>query len=351
MQNSHSSSPEGGSANTPRSTSPQGDSANKPRSSSPEGDSANKPRSSSPEGDSANKISLTLGPLLFNWDAERIRSFYAGVADNSKFGRVHVGEVVCGKRMPFSDPVWPEVIERLEAAGKEVVLSTLALPASERERKSIAALCEDTRLVEINDITALPACQGRPFAVGPLVNVYNERAAQFFAARGAACICLPVELPLNAVKTIAQACPGLEIELFAFGRLPLALSSRCYHARLHGLHKDSCQFVCGNDPDGLAADTIDGQPFLAVNGIQTLSQAVQAYCPTTAEASSFGVRRLRLSPHTADMCAASAIYRDLLDGTIEPAAARSRLVALGLPGPLIDGYTRGKAGCAPAPAA
>jgi collagenase-like PrtC family protease len=301
--------------------------------------------------DSANKIPLTLGPLLFNWDAERIRAFYAGIADKSKFDRVHVGEVVCGKRMPFSDEVWPEVIERLEAAGKEVVLSTLALPANERERKSIAALCEDTRLIEINDVTALPARQGRPFAVGPLVNVYNERAANVFAMRGAVSICLPVELPLPAVKVIAEACPELEIELFAFGRLPLALSSRCYHARLHGLHKDSCQFVCGNDLDGLAADTIDGQPFLAVNGIQTLSQAVQAYCPTAAEAASFGVRRLRLSPHTADMAQASAIYRDLLDGAIEPAAARSRLAALGLPGTLIDGYTRGKAGCAPAPAA
>ena len=100
------------------------------RSSSPQGDSANNPRSSSPEGGSAYKISLTLGPLLFNWDAGRIRAFYAGIADNSKFDRVHVGEVVCGKRMPFSDEVWPEVIERLEAAGKEVVLSTLALPAT-----------------------------------------------------------------------------------------------------------------------------------------------------------------------------------------------------------------------------
>ena len=76
-----------------------------------------------------------------------------------------------------------------------------------------------------------------------------------------------------------------------------------------------------------------------MNGIQTLSQAVQAYCPTAAEAASFGVRRLRLSPHTADMAQASAIYRDLLDGAIEPAAARSRLAALGLPGTLIDGYT------------
>ena len=123
-----------------------------------------------------------------------------------------------------------------------------------------------------------------------------------------------MELPLTSVGLIARACPELEIEAFAFGRLPLALSSRCYHARLHGLHKDPCQFVCEKDPDGLTVDTIDGQRFLAVNGVQTLSQGLQAYCPTAEEAASFGIRRLRLSPHTVDMCAVSAIYRDLLDG-------------------------------------
>lgn len=294
------------------------------------------------------KIGLTLGPLLFNWDEDRLRGFYNRIADSSKFDRVHLGEVVCGKRMPFSDAVWPEIIERLEASGKEVVLSTLALPATVRERRSVADICGQERLVEVNDVTALPSRLGGPFTVGPLVNIYNERAAQFLAARGAVTLCPPVELPLTSVRTIAEACPNLEIELFAFGRLPLALSSRCYHARLHGLHKDSCQFVCGKDLDGVAADTIDGQAFLAVNGVQTLSQGVQAYCPTAAEAASFGFRRLRLSPHTADMAAASAIYRDLLDGLIEPAGARSRLSGLGLPGALVDGYTRGMPGCAPA---
>jgi O2-independent ubiquinone biosynthesis protein UbiV len=297
------------------------------------------------------KIGLTLGPVLFNWDADRLRSFYQGIAENSKFDRVHLGEVVCGKRMPFTDAVWPDAIERLEAAGKEVVLSTLSSPASQRERKTVADLCRDDRLAEMNDVTALPARAGRPFVVGPLVNVYNERAAQFFAARGAVTLCPPVELPLTSVAVIAKACPDLEIEMFAFGRLPLALSSRCYHARLHGLHKDSCQFVCEQDADGLAVDTIDGQKFLAVNGVQTLSQGVQAYCPTAEEAASFGIRRLRISPHTADMCAVSAIYRDLLDGVLEPAEARSRLSALNLPGALIDGYTRGVAGCTPVAAA
>jgi O2-independent ubiquinone biosynthesis protein UbiV len=300
---------------------------------------------------SVSKTQLTLGPVLFNWDADRLRAFYKGIAENSKFDRVHLGEVVCGKRMPFTDAVWMDAIGWLEDAGKEVVLSTLSLPASTRERKTVADFCQGDRLAEINDVTALPTRAGRPFVVGPLVNIYNEGAARFMASRGAVTVCLPVELPLASVGAIARACPELEIEVFAFGRLPLALSSRCYHARLHGLHKDSCQFVCEKDPDGLGVDTIDGQPFLAVNGVQTLSQGMQAYCPTADEAAAHGIRRLRLSPHTADMNAVSAIYRDLLDGAMDPAAARSRLAALNLPGALVDGYTRGVAGCAPVAAA
>lgn len=295
------------------------------------------------------KIGLTLGPALFNWDPNRLLGFYRGIAEESKFDRVHLGEVVCGKRMPFSDPFWPDLIDLLEASGKEVVLSTLALPSTGRERKAVAAICsDDSHLVEINDVTALPLRKGKPFVGGPLVNVYNEGTAAFLATRGAKTICLPVELPMTSVAVIAKACPDIEIEVFAFGRLPLALSSRCYHARLHGLHKDSCQFVCEKDLDGLAVDTIDGQAFLAVNGVQTLSQGVQAFCPTSAEAASLGIRRLRVSPHTADMVKVSEVYRGLLDGLIDPAQAREQLLGLGLPGELVDGYARGVAGCASA---
>lgn len=295
------------------------------------------------------RVRLTLGPVLFNWNAERLIAFYRGVAASGEFDRVHIGEVVCGKRMPFSDAVWPDVIEMLEGAGIEVVLSTLALPGTVRERKSIGEICGDGRMVEINDLTALPGRAGRSFVAGPFVNVYNEGTAAFLAARGATTICLPVELPLTSACAIAAACPDVEMEIFAFGRLPLALSSRCYHARLHGLHKDSCQFVCEKDPDGVAVDTLEGQQFLAANGIQTLSHGVQAWLPTEPEALKAGVRRLRLSPHaTVDMARVAGIYRAVLAGSMTRGEALRLLAAMDLPGELVDGYPRGAQGCAAA---
>lgn len=293
-------------------------------------------------------VRLTLGPVLFNWSAERLLGFYRTVAASGLFDRVHVGEVVCGKRMPFSDPVWPDVVEGLEEAEIEVVMSTLALPGPPRERRSVAEACAEERLVEINDVTALPARAGRPFVAGPFVNVYNEDTARFLARRGARTICLPVELPLTSAAAISSACPDVEIEIFAFGRLPLALSSRCYHARLHGLHKDGCQFVCDKDPDGIAVDTLDGRAFLAANGIQTLSHGVHVWLPTARDASAVGVSRLRISPHTADVTAVGRLYRARLDDAIPRAEALRELAALDLPGDLVDGYVLGGWGCAAA---
>lgn len=287
---------------------------------------------------------LTLGPLFFHWPADRLMDFYRRIADEAPVERVHVGEVVCGKRMPFSDACWPDVIERLERGGKEVVLSTLAAPATARERRSVAELCTDGRLVEVNDVTALPARAGRPFVTGPLLNVYNEATARFLAGRGARAICPPVELSLAAVGGMARACPEVEFELFAFGRLPLAISGRCYHARLHGLHKDSCQFTCEKDPDGLAVDTLDDQAFLAINGVQTLSNQVQAFCPEPGELAAQGLRRLRLSPHGCDMVEVARAYRALLDGREEPESVRFVLSCLDLPGTIVDGYARGRPG-------
>jgi len=246
--------------------------------------------------------------------------------------------------MPFSDPAWPAIIERLERGGKEVVLSTLAAPATVRERRSIVDLCGDERLVEINDVSGLPSRSGRPFVTGPFLSVYNEASAKFLIQLGARTICPPVEFSFAAIGAMSLKCPEALFEIFAFGRLPLALSGRCYHARIHGLHKDSCQFTCERDPDGLSVDTLDDQQFLAVNGVQTLSNQVQAFCPAPDALASKGVKRLRLSPQTCDMVEVARIYRRLADGREEPEDARFALSCLDLPGTLVDGYANARPG-------
>jgi collagenase-like PrtC family protease len=294
---------------------------------------------------SPRRLELAIGPLLFNWSPERIAAFYGQIARDPAVDRVYLGEVVCGKREPLLAHALAEAAEVLLAAGKTVVWSTLALPALPRDRQVIAALAADPALVEINDVSALvhrPA--GAPFVAGPLLNVYNEAAASELIARGCVRLCANVEMSLPALAALSAACPGLEVEIFAFGRLPLALSGRCYHARSHGLHKDNCQFVCDRDLDGLTVETLDGVGFLAVNGVQTLSHGVQVVDNPVADLLAAGVTALRLSPHSGDMARVTASFRAYADGVLAPADLAAAIRATDPPGPLVNGYLRGEAG-------
>ena len=290
---------------------------------------------------------LTLGPVLFHWPAERLQDFYARIADEAPIGIVHVGEIVCSKRAPFVDPHLPGIIERLQRGGKTVVLSTRALVMTARESRMVVeqiAAAEALGLqVEINDIGAVRGCAGQPHAVGPFINVYNEGTLAYLAQQGTARVCLPPELPGDAIAVLAAVSP-VPLEVFIFGRLPLAISARCFHARAHGLHKDSCRYTCGNDPDGRTVRTLDGEPFLAINGTQTLSQTCLELSGETGGLMHAGIRHFRLSPQNVDMVAVSALYRRLLDRQIEPAEVHREL--RGLAGGLAfsNGFIHGREG-------
>ena len=286
----------------------------------------------------AKKTKLTLGPVLFNWAPEKWRDFYFRIADEAPIDSVYVGEVVCSKRTPLYVPHLADVVERLEAAGKEVVHSTLALIMDERELDALKDLAgAEDLFVEANDISACSILAGRPHVIGPFINVYNEGTLAYLARKGATRICLPGELPASSLAHIAREVDA-ELEVQVFGRLPLAISARCYHARSRGLGKDNCQFVCGDDPDGMELETLDSQPFLAVNGTQTLSHTV---CNLIAEApslSEMGIGFLRLSPQDTDMVAVARIFRDVLDGRLDSEEAENRLGDLAGDLPFSNGF-------------
>jgi collagenase-like PrtC family protease len=291
-------------------------------------------------------IGLTLGPVLYNWQPEHWRDFYFRIADEAPVDTVVLGEVVCSKRSPFFEPYFPEVIERIKGAGKQVLLGSLILVSLRRERRQTAALAELTDdVIEVNDMTCLKAIAGRPHAIGPFVNVYNEASAAFHAGRGAAArICLPPELPLTSIATIAGALPQVAIEIFGFGRAPLAISARCYHARLHKLTKDNCRFVCEQDPDGLVVKTLDDQNFLNVNGVQTLSHTCTNLVGDLDRIKQGGVRSLRLSPQQCDMVEVAKVFRAVLEGRADAKEGASRLQTIYPNVPFSNGFLHGAAG-------
>ena len=102
--------------------------------------------------------------------------------------------------------------------------------------------------------------------------------------------------------------------------------------------------ICDRDADGMAVTTLDGQCFLAVNGVQTLSHGVHVAAVPPARLRELGIGSLRLSPHSLDMVAVAKAFRALLDDRIGSNELLAALNALDPPGTLVSGYLTGAAG-------
>lgn len=286
-------------------------------------------------------MKLSLGPLLYYWSREDVLAFYKEAA-SWPVDIVYLGETVCSRRHLLRLPDWLELADRLADAGKEVVLSSLPLIESESDLKTLRKLVGNGRhKVEANDFGAARLCAeaGIAFVAGPTMNLYNPETLAMMAGLGASRWVPPVEMGHAMLKAMPVPA-GMETELFAYGRLPLAYSARCFTARHYNLQKDDCQFKCLEHPDGLTLYTREAQPFLAMNGIQTQSARIYSLSHRMNELSLAGVDVVRLSPQARHMAAVVAHYRDALAGDAADTAALRRL----MPAEPCDGYWLGRAG-------
>ena len=245
-------------------------------------------------------MKLALGPVLYYWTREALMDFYAGVA-HSAADIVYLGEVVCSRRHNLRLDDWLGLARDLSAAGKQVVLSTQALIESESDLKTLRRIAANGEFtVEANEMGAVRLLAGRvPFVAGPHLNIYNNETLAWFAGLGATRFVLPLELSRDILRELQAARPaGIETEVFAYGRMPLAFSARCFTARHRNLPKDDCQFRCLDDADGLALQTREHTPFLTLNGIQTQSALVHDLSDSIGELRSLGVDVARISPQS-----------------------------------------------------
>jgi len=248
-------------------------------------------------------MKLSVGPIQYFWDRERVLDFYQQVADSAA-EIVYLGEVICSKRRLVKPEDWFAIGNELKQSGKEVILSSLTLLEAASEMSSLKKLCSnESFMVEANDISAvqLLSAAGKSFVTGPSFNIYNGRSLQLLAKKGLRRWVLPVELGLETLKDLQALRPeGVETEVFALGRLPLAYSARCYTARSHNLPKDDCQFKCIEYPDGRMLETQEDQEFLVLNGIQTQSALTHQVLGQLPELNALGVDVLRISPQYSD---------------------------------------------------
>ena len=289
-------------------------------------------------------IKLSLGPILYYWPRQQVLEFYDEMLE-LPLNIVYLGETVCSKRNQLRTDDWFALAERFQAAGKQVVFSTLALLEAESEVMRLRRICANERfLVEANDLGAIHLMEGRPFVAGHSVNIYNTHTLRLLVGVGLKRWVFPLELSAETLAAMQAERPAdVETEVFAYGRMPLAYSARCFTARAHKLNKDDCQYRCLDYPDGLTLSTQDDNRFLALNGIQTQSARSVNLLGELPLMAKLKVDVLRISPQSAHTVEVVKAFAAALSGSLEPAQAAARLESL-MPTGGCDGYWRGTAG-------
>ncbi|MDR7099018.1 collagenase-like PrtC family protease [Lysobacter niabensis] len=285
-------------------------------------------------------MKLSLGPLQYFWPRERTFAFYRAAAQ-WPLDIVYLGETVCSKRRELRTRDWLALARELTEAGKEVVLSSLALIEAESELGALVRLVDQGGTwIEANDLSAVQLCRERgvPFVAGPTLNIYNHHALAMLVADGLRRWVPGVEQGKDLIADIraavleaASAMP--ELEVIALGRLPLAYSARCFTARALDLAKDECGFRCIKHPDGLPLATREGTPFLRINGIQVQGEDVVDLGPEMPALRALGVDVLRIYPRFEGTPEAIAHYDLARRSPTPPPAIAAR-----------NGYWHGEAG-------
>ena len=243
-------------------------------------------------------MKLALGPLQYYWHRDTVFEFYQQVAE-MPVDIVYLGEVVCSRRHELKQSDWLDIARMLRDAGKEAVMSTMVLLESTADMRDMRKIVRDEEfLIEANDMGAVHNLAGkRAFVAGPQLNVFNADTLAWMASLGAKRWVMPLEMKQADLAAILQQRPaGLETEVFAYGRMPLAFSARCFTARHYNLPKDDCGFRCIEHPDGQLLQTREKESFLVINGIQTQSAKIHNLIADLPGLAAAGVDILRISP-------------------------------------------------------
>ncbi|MBP8285815.1 MAG: U32 family peptidase [Rhodoferax sp.] len=290
-------------------------------------------------------MKLSLGPIQYYWPRDQVLAFYQQVAA-SPVDIVYLGEAVCSRRHEIRLNDWLDLAAMLHAAGKEVVLSTQVLIESGADVTVLHKIADNgIFMVEANDMGAVHCLAGKvTFVAGPHLNIYNLPTLQWMAPLGVARWVMPLEMGRDDLAVMQQGCPpGVQTEVFVYGRMPLAFSARCFTARHANLPKDDCQFKCLDHPDGLLMRTRENEAFLVLNGIQTQSARVHNLLAQLEPLRALGVEVVRVSPQSQHTPRILALFRGVITGELASRQANTELQTL-MPERACNGYWHARPG-------
>lgn len=249
-------------------------------------------------------MKISVASIPYFWSKDAYYEFYHNLAETN-VDIVYLGETVCSKRRSMKLNDWLILAELLEQSGKQAVLSSLILLEAESEVKYLNKICAQKNfLIEANDMSAVQLASqcNNEFVVGNTINIYNNQSLQYMAELGMSRWCVPVELGKTEIQSMLEKLKSLQIEIEyqVFGRLPLAVSARCFTARHHQLPKDNCQFKCLEDEQGILLETQEGDSFAQINGIQIQSAKVTNLVSRWNELADMGVDIARIVPLSAE---------------------------------------------------
>ncbi|MCD8513409.1 MAG: U32 family peptidase [Nitrincola sp.] len=246
---------------------------------------------------------------------------------NGPSTKFFLGETVCARRRSMKIEDWELIGKELAYEGKEIIFSTQTLIESEADLKNINRIIEVVQknnwLLEVNDQSALQCAIDAdiPFISGPSLNIYNIRSLNILISLGLKQWCYPLELSRDTLvdfqSNLRKEKINIDTEVFAYGNLPLAWSSRCFTARFHDLPKDKCGFVCQSYPDGLMMRSQESQDVFVLNGIQTLSGARCNLLNQLSFMEEQGVKTVRLSPQAQNMGQVVTVFDKKRRGVVE----------------------------------
>ena len=154
-------------------------------------------------------MKIALGPLLYYWPRDQVFRFYDLMAA-APVDIVYLGETVCSRRHELRLLDWLDIAGRLEAARKEVVLSTQVLIESGSDVTMLHKIAGNGRFsVEANDMGAVHCLEGKlPFVAGPHLNLYNPPALARMAQLGARRWVMPLEMDRDGLAHMLQGLPA-----------------------------------------------------------------------------------------------------------------------------------------------